>query len=143
MPLVIRSEVRYLPDASRIQDCSQNYIVIPRKLISETYNPIPASIVSGKVMGVSVIPSDDLILESSSSYSSVIRDFPVKTRLIKGENGADYLFIFLKDWHKLSKRFVAPGRKFIVFMASTLFVGKKKMKLYPTQSIYWEEDEQS
>lgn len=141
MPLVISSEVRYLPDVSKIQDCSQNYIAIPRKLISETYNPLPASIVSGKVMSVSVIPSDDLLVESSSDFSSVIKDFPVKTRLIRGDDNSDYLFIFLKDWHRLSKKFVAPGRKFVTLMVESLFIGKKKMKLYPSQSIYWEEND--
>ncbi len=137
MSVTVRSEVRLWPNASKIEGCTQNYITIPKKLISESYNPGPGSIVSGKVVAVSIEEYEDI--SGGGEFSSVIRDVPVTTRLILGQESYDYLFIFEKDWKKISKKFTVPGKKYITYSIESVMVGKKKERVYHGNTVYWEE----
>lgn len=137
MSVTVRSEVRIWQNASRIDDCTQNYLTVPKKLISETYNPEPGSVVSGKVVALSIETYDEIA--GGDEFSSVIKDIPVNTRMILGQEEYDYLFIFTRDWKKLMKKFTLPGKKFLTYSIETVTVGKKKEKVYHGNTVYWEE----
>lgn len=137
MAVTIRSEIRYWPNASRIDDCTQNFLTIPKSLISETYNPPPASIVNGRVLGLSVEPDKEIM--EGVEFSSAIKEMKMDSRLVIGQEKYDYLFIFEKDWKKLSKRFLVPGRKYVTYMVESVIIGKKKEKVFHGNTVYWEE----
>lgn len=137
MSITIRSEIKHWKGASKIEDCTENYISIPKKVISEAYNPTPRSIVAGKAVALSIEQTDDLI--GYGYYSSVIRNLKLNSRIVIGQEDEDYLFIFQKDWNRLSKKFQIPGRKFLTYEIETLYVQGKKIKVYKGNPIYWEE----
>lgn len=139
MAVTIRSEVRYWKNASRIDDCTQNYLTLPKRIISGSYNPDAGSVVSGKVVALSVEPDEEAI--GGDEFSSVVRDLKMNTRIILGQNDYDFLFIFEKDWRKLSRKFTAPGRRFVTYMAETITIGKKKERIFHGNTVYWEEND--
>lgn len=124
-----------------IDDCTQNYLTIPKKLISESYNPGAGAVVNGKVVAVSIEAYEDV--SGGGEFSSVVKDIPLATRLILGQDANDYLFIFEKDWKRVSKKFTVPGRKFITYSIETVTVGKRKEKIFHGNTVYWEEKEGS
>lgn len=138
MAVTIRSEVRYWKNASRIDDCTQNYLIVPKRIISGSYNPTAGSLVTGKVVAVSLEPDEETA--GGGEFSSVVKDMKLNTRIILGQENLDYLFIFEKDWKRLSRKFNLPGRKFVTFMAETITLGKKKEKIFHGNTVYWEED---
>lgn len=138
MAVTIRSEVRYWRNASRVEDCTQNYLTVHKRIISGSYNPPAGSMVTGKVIAVSLEPDEETI--GGSEFSSVVKDLKLNTRIILGQEKYDFLFIFEKDWQKLSKKFTLPGRKFVTFMAETITIGKKKEKIFHGNTVYWEEN---
>lgn len=139
MTVTVRSEVRIWPNASKIDDCTQNYLTIPKKLISDTYNPGPGSIVTGKIVAVSIETDEDIV--GGGEFSSVIRDIPASTRIVLGQGDYDYLFIFTKDWKKISKKFTVPGRKFLTYSIDSIQNGRKKERIYHGNTVYWEEND--
>lgn len=141
MSVTVRSEVRLWPNASMIEDCTQNYLTIPKKLVSEAYNPGAGAVINGKVVAVSIEAFEDI--SGGGEFSSVIRDVPLTTRLILGQEEYDYLFIFEKDWRKISKKFTVPGRKFITYSIESVTVGRKKERVFHGNTVYWEEKDSS
>lgn len=137
MSVTVRSEVRVWPNASMIDGCTQNYLTVPKKLISDTYNPDAGSVVNGKVVAVSIEAYEDV--SGGGEFSSVVKDVPVATRLILGQEDYDFLFIFVKDWKKISRKFTVPGKKFLTYSIETVTIGRKKEKIYHGNTVYWEE----
>lgn len=138
MSVTIRSEVRFWKNASRIDDCTQNYLTVPKSIISESYKPEAGSVVSGRVVAVSMEPEEGVM--GGDELSSVVRDLKLATRIILGTGEYDYLFIFEKDWKKLARMFTVPGRRFATYKAETITLGKKKERIYHGDIVYWEED---
>lgn len=137
MSVTIRSELRIWPNASKVDDCTQNYLTIPKKILSDTYNPDPGSVVSGKVVALSI--ETDPEISGGDEFSSVIREMPLSTRIVLGQEDYDYLFIFSRDWKRLSRKFNVPGRKFLTLLIETVTIGRKKHKVFHGNTAYWEE----
>lgn len=136
MPLTVRSEIRRWENASKIEDCTQNYVSVPKVLFSGE-NDFPAgSLVQGKIIGISFQLLEDLDQEE---YSSTIKEKRMRSRLIKGQDDCDYLFLFTKDWNSISKFFDNSKKGHLMYLLENISIGKKKQKVFSGNSVFWEE----